>query len=63
MTGAVKASTSPQATDITITNSKPFALPFTGGEGLAGIIAIASVSGVVAFTIKRRKGNEEEVVK
>ncbi|WP_259752296.1 SpaH/EbpB family LPXTG-anchored major pilin [Lactococcus lactis] len=63
LTGAVKASTTPQATDTTITNSKPFALPFTGGEGLAGIIAIASVSGIVAFTIKRRKGNEEEVVK
>ena len=63
LTGAVTASTAPTATDTTITNSKPFALPFTGGQGLAGIIAIATVSGVVAFAIKRRKDNEEEVVK
>ncbi|KZK06642.1 Flagellar hook-length control protein FliK [Lactococcus cremoris] len=47
----------------TISNTQPFALPFTGGQGLAGIIAIATVSGVVAFAIKRRKDNEEEVVK
>lgn len=63
LTGAVKATTTPTATDTLITNSKPFALPFTGGQGLAGIIAIATVSGVVAFAIKRRKDNEEEVVK
>ena len=63
LTGAVTASTAPAATDTTITNNKPFALPFTGGQGLAGIIAIATVSGVIAFAIKRRKDNEEEVVK
>ena len=63
LTGAVTASTAPAATDTTINNNKPFALPFTGGQGLAGIIAIATVSGVIAFAIKRRKDNEEEVVK
>ncbi len=63
LTGAVPASTAPTATDTEISNTKPFALPFTGGEGLAGIIAIATVSGVIAFAIKRRKDNEEEVVK
>ncbi|MDT2895987.1 flagellar hook-length control protein FliK, partial [Lactococcus lactis] len=62
LTGAVTATTSPNETATTITNSKPFALPFTGGQGLAGIIAIATISGVVAFAIKRRKDNEEEVV-
>ena len=62
LTGAVTATTSPTETNTTITNSKPFALPFTGGQGLAGIIAIATISGVVAFAIKRRKDNEEEVV-
>lgn len=63
LTGAVPATTAPVAANTKISNTKPFALPFTGGEGLAGIIAIATVSGVIAFAIKRRKDNEEEVVK
>ena len=43
-----------------IYNNKPFALPFTGGEGLTGIIIIATVAGLAAFAIRRRRDNEEE---
>lgn len=43
-----------------ITNTKPFALPFTGGEGLAGIVIIANAAGLAAFAIRKKKDSEEE---
>ncbi|MFC4652977.1 beta strand repeat-containing protein [Lactococcus nasutitermitis] len=58
---ALLADTTPTATDNEIANQKPFALPFTGGEGLAGIVIIASVAGLAAFAIRRRKNADEEV--
>lgn len=57
---SVKADTTPAASDSSVANKKPFILPFTGGEGLTGIIIIATVAGLAAFAIRRRRDNEEE---
>jgi len=59
---AANANTTPAAGDTTVTNSKPFALPFTGGAGIASIIVIAAGAGIAAFAIKRRKKDDEEAV-
>jgi len=60
--GDVLASTTTVADDNVVTNSKPFALPFTGGQGLAGIIIIAIAAGGAAIGIKRHKKSDEEAV-
>ena len=46
----------------TITNTKPFDLPFTGGAGIGAILVIATVAGVSALVIRRKKNNDEEVI-
>lgn len=58
---AVKADTSAAAGDNTITNTKPFALPFTGGEGIGALLIVAAGAGAAAFVIRRRKNADEEV--
>lgn len=40
---------------------KPFELPFTGGEGMAGIVGLALATGGTGLILKRRRKNEEEV--
>ena len=60
--GAENANTTPAATDNTITNGKPFALPFTGGAGIAAIIIMATIGGIAAFVIRRKKTDDEEVM-
>ncbi|GBG95959.1 beta strand repeat-containing protein [Lactococcus termiticola] len=50
----------PGTNDNVITNNKPFALPFTGGEGLAAIVIVAAGAGIAGFVIRRRRNNEEE---
>lgn len=45
-----------------ITNAKPFALPFTGGEGVIGVLIIALGITGAAIVIKRNKRSDEEVV-
>lgn len=38
----------------------PFSLPFTGGEGLAGIVLMATVAGIGAISLKKKKNQEEQ---
>lgn len=38
----------------------PFDLPFTGGEGLAGIVLVATVAGFGAISLKKKKNQEEQ---
>lgn len=40
---------------------KPFELPFTGGEGTAGIVGLALMTGGTGLILKRRRKNEEKV--
>lgn len=58
--GAELANTAPQASDNSITNNKPFALPFTGGMGVIAIVLIASAAGIGAIAIRRRKDEDEK---
>ncbi len=59
----VVSATAP-TTNTDIANSKPFALPFTGGTGLAWIIGLAGAlfGGFLIFGKRRREDDEEEVV-
>ncbi|PPA68264.1 KxYKxGKxW signal peptide domain-containing protein [Lactococcus lactis] len=44
----------------TINVAEPFSLPFTGGEGIAGVVSLAALTGMGGVFLRKRKKSEEE---
>lgn len=59
-TDAMNVNTTPDYTDNSIVNVKPFNLPFTGGEGILAVLVIAGVATGAAIVIRKRRNNEDE---
>lgn len=58
----VTASIDPTTTNVEVSNNldgSNIKLPFTGGQGLIGILVIAAVAGTSSIVIRRRKGSDE----
>ncbi len=46
----------------TINVAEPFSLPFTGGEGIAGVVSLAALTGMGGVFLRKRKKSEEETL-
>jgi len=58
----VMASIDPTTTKVEVSNNldgSNIKLPFTGGQGLVGILVIAAVAGTSSIVIRRRKGSKK----
>ena len=58
----VTASIDPTTTKVEVSNNldgSNIKLPFTGGQGLVGILVIAAVAGTSSIVIRRRKGSKK----
>ena len=46
----------------TINVAEPFSLPFTGGEGIAGVVSLAALTGMGGVFLRKHKKSEEETL-